>query len=341
MPRLFIRIVCLLVLSIVSVPAIYAQDKIDPNKFAITDPAAVDTDYHYQGEYYGSLINSQNCCETTGLQVIARGDGKFDAVLYQGGLPGNGWNGETKSKLSGAIAGSSLVLANDDYQISIANNKAAVANASERNMGSLAHVKRKSRTIGARPVAGATVLFNGTSVEHFVDGKITADGLLKVEALTAEPVRDFRLHLEFRLPYMPYATGQKRANSGVYIQERYEVQILDSFGLDGKLNEAGALYQTKTPDVNMCFPPLYWQTYDIYFTAAKFDDADKKTANARITVYHNGITVQDDFEIPNKTGGGHQEGPGPGKIKLQHHSNPVVFRNIWIVNGNGNPAVCR
>ncbi|MGY8767672.1 MAG: 3-keto-disaccharide hydrolase [Pirellulales bacterium] len=338
MPRQVFCIVCLFVLSVVSASAISAQDKIDPNKFAITDPNAVDTDYHYQGEYYGSLINSRNCGETTGLQVIARGDGKFDAVLYQGGLPGNGWNGEAKSNLSGSITGTRLVLVNDANTISIKNKKAFVANSSNRNLGTLTHVKRISRTMGTRPSAGATVLFNGTSVEHFVDGKITEDGLLQMGTITAEPVRDFQLHLEFRLPYMPYATGQHRANSGVYIQERYEVQILDSFGLEGAFNEAGSLYRTKTPDINMCFPPLYWQTYDIYFTAAKFDDASKKITNARITVYHNGITVQDDFEIPNKTGAGHQEGPAPGLIKLQDHSNPVVFRNIWIVNGNGKQA---
>jgi hypothetical protein len=142
------------------------------------------------------------------------------------------------------------------------------------------------------------------------------------------------MHLEFRTPYMPQARGQGRGNSGVYIQGRYEVQVLDSFGLEGADNECGGLYKQRAPLVNMAFPPLAWQTYDIDFTAPRFDAAGKKTHNARITVRHNGVVVHNDVEITAKTGGGAPEGREARPIKLQDHGNPVHYRNIWIVERN-------
>src|SRR5205823_3099151 len=129
----------------------------------------------------------------------------------------------------------------------------------------------------------------------------------------------------------PAARGQTRGNSGVYLQDRYEIQILDSFGLDGKANECGAVYTRTAPAVNMCFPPLSWQTYDIDFRAARFDRDGKKTGNAVVTVRHNSITVQDHVDIAGPTGHGKPETPDPGPISLQNHGNPVAFRNIWIL----------
>ena len=130
---------------------------------------------------------------------------------------------------------------------------------------------------------------------------------------------------------MPYARGQGRGNSGVYIQQRYEVQILDSFGLDGVANECGGVYRQQAPDVNMCLPPLSWQTYDIHFTAARWNSASHKIANARLTVYHNGEPIHLNRELPEKTGAGQKESPDPRPIHFQHHGNPVHFRNVWIV----------
>jgi hypothetical protein len=129
---------------------------------------------------------------------------------------------------------------------------------------------------------------------------------------------------------MPVATSQGRGNSGVYIQNRYEIQILDSFGLAPGTGDCGAIYRQVAPKLNMCLPPLTWQTYDIDFTAPKWD-GNKKTANARITVKLNGVTIHDNQEIKTKTGAGKPEGPQPGPIQLQNHGNPVFFRNVWIV----------
>lgn len=306
------------------------QPKPDPKKLAYTDPSEVDEDFAFQGEYYGKLILPGGIVEKTGIQVIARGGGNFVARQLRGGLPGNGWRNDAKIDLNGKRDGNILVLSQGGYEVTIVNDKAVVTNAAGKTLGVLNKVQRRSELLGLKPTSGATVLFDGKPETGFLNAKINDKGELQIGTITKDPVQDFRMHLEFRLPYMPYATGQARSNSGLYIQESYEVQILDSFGLPGEFNECGSLYRTKSPDVNMCFPPLSWQTYDVYFTAARFDDAGKKIAPARITVQHNGILVQDNFLIPNKTGAGKQETPEPRPIKLQDHGNPVVFRNIWI-----------
>ncbi len=139
------------------------------------------------------------------------------------------------------------------------------------------------------------------------------------------------MHIEFLVPYMPSARGQGRGNSGVYLQSRYEVQILDSFGLEGAFNECGALYRQRAPDLNMAFPPLSWQTYDITFHAPVFDVCGNKCRFGRLTVLHNGVAVQNDIRIQTKTGAGQPEGPSVLPIKLQNHGNPVQFRNIWLM----------
>lgn len=318
------------VLFVSSLPTAVAQDK----NYVATDPAHADADFLVQGEYMGPMYSGP-CVGKAGLQVVALGGGKFDAVLYPGGLPGNGWNRQEKVKLSGERQDLGALLTAEKFSVALVGLDATFHNDAGAIIGRLRKVRRVSPTLNLRPGAGTQVLFDGSSAEHFAGGKITPEGHLMAGPLTAEPVGDFRLHIEFRTPYKPYARGQQRGNSGVYIQERYEVQVLDSFGLEGAANECGGLYRQRPPDVNMCLPPLAWQTYDIWFTAAKFDEAGKKTDNARITVKHNGIKVHDDVEITNKTGAGKKEEPFPRPIRLQDHGNPVVYRNIWMVAGEG------
>jgi hypothetical protein len=138
-------------------------------------------------------------------------------------------------------------------------------------------------------------------------------------------------HIEFLLPYMPEARGQGRGNSGCYFQGRYEVQMLDSFGLEGADNECGGLYKISKPALNMCYPPLSWQTYDFDFNAAQYD-GDKKVKDATLTILHNGVEIQKDVKLPSDTTAApNKEGPGPGPIFLQNHGNPVRYRNIWVV----------
>lgn len=173
---------------------------------------------------------------------------------------------------------------------------------------------------------------DGESKWVFEDGVLTASPVWD-SVITPETYRDFRMHLEFNVNDRKDARKrEENGNSGVYIQLRYEIQILNSFGVseeDYEASDAGSLYRLKKPDKLVSRPAGEWQSYDIVFRAARFEDG-KKTENARITVYHNGELIHDDYSIPRKTGVGKPEGPEPGPIKLQGHHNPVKFRNVWI-----------
>ncbi len=188
----------------------------------------------------------------------------------------------------------------------------------------------------------AIVLFDGKDFSQWTTGgdkeigwKI-ADGEMTIvpksgSIMTRQSFADFKMHVEFKTPQLPpEVKGQGRGNSGVYIQRRYEVQILDSYGLEPKKNECASIYTFKAPDKNVCKMPGEWQSYDITFHAARYE-GQKKVKNARISLVHNGVLVHDDVEVPNKTGAGQPEGPEPGPILLQEHGNVVSFRNIRIV----------
>jgi hypothetical protein len=304
---------------------------------------ADDPDFTSQGEYLGVVQTGPNAGKA-GLQVVALGEGKFEAVLLRGGLPGNGYVLKSASgKFSGERDGDQVILAEQSSapprRIALSGSFARVEDGRGQPIGQLKKVLRKSPTLGAAPAAEANVLFGRTqSPAALKDAKLTPDGLLQAGALTADPVGDFHMHLEFRTPFEPQDRGQGRGNSGVYIQERYEVQILDSFGLAGDASECGGLYRQRPPDLNMCLPPGSWQTFDIYFTPARWNDKDEKTSPARISVFHNGIAIHDDVAITGNTGAGQPEEPTLRPIRLQHHGDAVVFRNIWLVPASGKYA---
>jgi hypothetical protein len=205
--------------------------------------------------------------------------------------------------------------------------------------------KQLSRQAISDPVVGAMVLFDGTGFDHWTDengGPVKwkmFDGAMEVvpnsdSIITKQKFGDIRLHVEFSVPRIPAdAKGQYRGNSGIYIQRRYEVQILDSHDKVSTARDCGAIYRFKAPDKNVCKEPEKWQSYDILFKAARFEDEGanaKKVENARITVYQNGVLVHNDVEVPNKTGLGKPEGPEDAPILLQNHDYKVKFRNIWV-----------
>lgn len=204
---------------------------------------------------------------------------------------------------------------------------------------------RTSPTMGKHAPEGAMVLFDGSGLDAWegTEGwKVLDDGTLMVtpdgDYLSSKGVwTDVELHVEFRTSFMPLMRGQGRGNSGVFLQSEYEVQILDSYGLDGLYDECGALYKVSAPRVNACAPPLEWQTYDITYRAPRFGPDGKLTENARMTVYHNGVLIHHEQELWWITAWKEKERQAPppkepGHIKLQGHNNFVQFRNIWLVD---------
>ncbi|HLQ43799.1 MAG TPA: DUF1080 domain-containing protein [Planctomycetaceae bacterium] len=297
---------------------------------AFTDPEQAGPDFKVQGEYEGTIGEKTKF----GAQVIALGEGKFDVVLLQKGLPGGpkdaAWDGKTKVMLKGETKDGVVELSGTNFKGTIKDG--VLSGTAEENVKYEGKkVERKSETLGMKPPTGATVLFDGSNVDAWQNGKLVEGGLLGVPARTKQKFEDFTLHLEFRTPFMPKSFGQARGNSGMYLVDQYECQILDSFGLAGENNECGGIYTVAKPAVNMCFPPLSWQTYDVDFRCARFDAEGKKTEDAVVTIKHNGVVIHDKLKLKATPGGGQKDEERPGALYLQDHGNPVHFRNIWIV----------
>ncbi len=293
-----------------------------------TDPEKAGVDFQIQGEYEGMDVEG----DEWGAQIIALGEGKFASVGYHGGLPGAGWDGEAPRKAEGQITDGVATFEGDEYTVKVKDDVLEVFDFDGASVAKLKKVHRKSPTLGKKPPEGALVLFDGTSTDAWENATMVEGKWLGASSCaTKKKLGDHTLHIEFRTPFMPEARGQGRGNSGVYVQGRYEVQVLDSFGLEGKDNECGGIYSINQPKVNMCYPPLSWQTYDIDFKQAEYDKDGNKTKNARATIRHNGVVIHDDLELTKGTPGRYREGPGPEALFLQNHGNPVVFRNIWVV----------
>ena len=208
---------------------------------AYTDPQKTDADFPFQGEYTG-VIKTPDGDMKVGLQVIAKGKGKFAGTGYGGGLPGDGWDRVTKKAVEGSVADGVLKFATDEGEGVIKDGEVKITLKSGEAIGTLKKVDRESPTLSQKAPDGAVVLFDGTTADAFQGGKISEDGLLIQGCTSKQKFGSCKLHLEFRTPYQPEDSGQGRGNSGLYLQGRYEVQVLDSFGLKGKNNECGGLY---------------------------------------------------------------------------------------------------
>lgn len=310
-----------------------------PKGPVFTSATEADPDFALQGEYAGNVLHEGQPMPF-GVQVIAHGDGAFAVVAYPGGLPGAGWQPPNKIVGTGTRQGSgadaTVKLEGVDWGGTthhgiIRNGAIAVIDEAGSERASLPKTVRKSPTLGAKPPAGAVVIFDGSNTDRLINGRMTADGLLMEGVTTKDAFGPAHWHIEFCLPYQPFDRGQGRGNSGAYFQGSYEVQMLDSFGLEGKNNECGGIYKAAPPVVNMCLPPLSWQTYDVDVTPPQFEDGEK-VANARLTVRHNGIVIHDNVEVPGVTPGGPQKTEQPtGPLFLQNHGNPVRYRNIWVL----------
>lgn len=196
------------------------------------------------------------------------------------------------------------------------------------------------------PPSDAIVLFDGKDFKEWsVAGKEAEpgwqikDGAMTVvkgagNIATKRSFGDCQLHIEFRTPSVVEGEGQGRSNSGVFLQSRYEVQVLDSYKNRTYSNgQAGAIYKQSMPLVNACRPPGEWQTYDIFFTAPRFNADGVRIAPGRVTVVQNGVVIQHNVEIQGTTeyiGLPKNAAHGKAPIELQDHGNPVSYRNIWI-----------
>jgi hypothetical protein len=331
-----------------------AQEKKAKEVWTDANDPTLPPDFKIQGEYVGESKGGGKL----GCQVIALGKGAFQAVILPGGLPGEGWDGQNKILMDGTLEGEKTVFTpitgkkkylaqapkdfsatstfpprgQKEYSATIANDT-LLGKTDEGAEFELKKVIRKSPTLGAKPPEDAIVLFDGKDTTHWNGGRLAQDtGFLNTDGrdiVSKKKFNNYVAHVEFLLPFRPNARGQGRGNSGFYQVDHYELQILDSFGLDGKNNECGGIYTKAAPKVNMCLPPLVWQTYDVEFTNAVNEDG-KKVKNARITVKHNGVVILDDVEINGPTGGHRNDPEGtPGSLRLQGHGNPLQFRNIW------------
>lgn len=298
------------------------------------DSLPSDADFKVQGEYTGEAHLDQGALKV-GVQVVALGKGKFRAYGYHGGLPGDGWNqGERHSGEGETSGGVTTLQSTGGPKAVIKEGVLTLFTAAGVECGQLKRIERRSETLGAKPPAGAIVLFDGTSPEQFDGGRMTADGLLVQGATSKRKFQDFTLHVEFRTPGAAVADDHGRGNSGIYLQGRYELQILDSFGQDVDHGACGGIYSVRAPSLNASYPPFSWQTFDIDFTAAKYD-GKKKLQNAKMTVKHNGVLVHEGVEVPGATTAAPvEEGPEPGPLYLQDHGSPVRFRNVWVVEKN-------
>jgi hypothetical protein len=190
----------------------------------------------------------------------------------------------------------------------------------------------------------ATVLFDGKDLSQWQSADHEGAAGWKIGAgyvevvpkagniITKENYTDFQLHVEFWLPLMANAKGQQRANSGIYLQGFYEVQVLDSYGLPSKNNDCGAIYETAAPLRNACKKPETWQAYDIAYRAPRFEDDGKLKEAGRVTVFQNNILIHQNQEVSKPTRS-FREGDvtKPGPIMLQDHGNAIRYRNIWII----------
>ena len=319
---------CLAILAGLAAGWLKADDK---KSASFTDAKKAGKEFRIQGEYLAEDGDNK-----VGIQVIALGNNQFSFVAYPGGLPGDGWSRGMETIVGkGELKDGTCTFKPDDSQNEgqgvWSDDTITVTDGNGNEIFAARKVTRKSPTLGAKPPQNAVVLFDGSTADTFENGKLVEEKLLGATSCTSkEKLGDHLLHVEFRTPFMPKARGQGRGNSGCYIQSRYECQVLDSFGLDGKDNECGGIYQISKPVVNMCFPPLSWQTYDIEFTAARYEGG-KKVRNARVTIKHNGVVIHDDLELPKETPGCKKEGPASLGVFFQNHGNPVAFRNIWVV----------
>ena len=273
-------------------------------------------------------------------RVVACGKGTYKVFLRQPGTAGKVDTMELDGKTEGDAVGFTGKVGNVAWTGTYADGAIKLTSANGAAIP-LKRVVRKSPTLGAKPPAGAIVLLGDKKYDEMTckpnkDGTpqewVTVDGggiQVPKGGMNSKRQLDgsFRLHVEFKCPFLPEARDQGRGNSGSYLPNGEEIQVLDSFGMTSYTGGGcGGIYKYKDPDAFDTFslaslPPLQWQTYDIVYRAQTKDG--QPTGKPRITVLHNGIKIHDNFEL--------QKDARKGGFHWQDHGNPVHYRNIWVV----------
>lgn len=294
-------------------------------------------DYAVQGEYAGTCGDAK-----LAAQLAALGKDQWAVSMLPGGLPGDGWDNKTRSEGTAKLEGEKITFTAKAYTGELVGD--TLKGTVDGKEFSLKKVARKSPTLGLKAPDGATVLlgldknpdlsqWNGAQV-HEKSGWFATE--------PKQPVSKFKhrsasLHIEFMQPFEPFERGQGRGNSGVYLAGHYEIQVVDSFGFFGGLGKpkgdiCGDVYSKSAALTNAIFPPLTWNTYDIDYTAPKFEDG-KKVADGVVTVKLNGIMIHDNVKLSGVTPGGidAKESADPTALMLQSHHHPILFRNVWVL----------
>ena len=293
----------------------------------------------FMGEYEGTFHPDQKGTFKAIGKVVQEGDNLYRIVLYTG--PETPVTEGAYVEIYGAAQGPQVQLTglSGGYgwhgQIADGNLR---AQSQYGQYWELKKIESKSPRAGVKPPEGAVVLLpfepgKTADLSDWTNGewKALENGVMqcapgKGANRTKQQFGDIKhLHIEFKLPLEPLARGQHRANSGVYLADHYEVQVLDSFGLTHTSGDCGGLYNIARARVNACLPPETWQTYDITFRAPRLDASGEVKELPRITVLHNGVVIHQDQEIPMNR---HR---AKGPLQLQDHGHPIQFRNIWVL----------
>lgn len=289
-----------------------------------------------QGLYEGTRTDSAGAHKFE-ARVVALGKGEYKVFLREARTKGAA---VTKVELDGKTEGEAVTFTGKseagDWAASCADG-AIKGTCGKDGKLEMKRVVRESPTMGAKPLAGAVVLIDSKNFDEVVarpdkDGKIPQwkvadDGGVLIVNGGIESKRSFdcsfKLHVEFKSPLMPDARSQARGNSGCFMPNGDEVQVLDSFGMTTyKGGGCGGIYKYKDPDVFDTFslasaPPGQWQTYDIEY------NVETRNGKPVITVFHNGIKIHGKFQL--------QQNTKAGTLQFQDHGNPVEYRNIWVL----------
>ena len=302
-----------------------------------------------QGNWQGEFTSSDWQSKSLRAQIVGESWDRYRAVLYVGKDGADEQSVVIKGKTTKEVT-------HFEGRVDLGSNlgggftvtgKAAkgVFKGTFKGQGSssdfeLKRVLLKSPTLGVKPPEGAIVLLDDSNKTFQNEWNIPdrwvwlGNGAVSITGsslISKKTFGDAQYHIEFRTPYMPGDSGQGRGNSGVYVQGRYEVQVLDSFTDAPMDNLCGGIYQLAVPITNACLPPTEWQTYDITFRAPRFDASGKKTQDAQITVEHNGTLIHDKVKLPRTTPGGVTDKEGAaGPLLLQDHSDRVEYINVWV-----------